>query len=249
VKESLCLVIPVYNEEECLQVVLESWHKTLLESLPEECFEIYVHDDGSTDGSLEILRQCEKKLSNLKVFTSANHGHGMALNNLYSKAVKGEFSHIFQTDSDQQIKSSEFKKLWNHKHESPFILGYRYQRKDPMIRKVLSRVLRIFLLTFFKIKALDVNIPFRLMTRQFLKEEIGHLPQNSRIPNVYLSILSSEKRQWPLNIPVEHLERETGNSVLQKYRLLIFCWHALNELMTWKLKDQDLCPEYYGGYI
>jgi dolichol-phosphate mannosyltransferase len=70
----LSAVMPVYNERNTLQVVVERVLAVPLE------LELVCVDDGSTDGSREILGELQKLHSNLKVFLQPkNMGKGAAL--------------------------------------------------------------------------------------------------------------------------------------------------------------------------
>lgn len=86
------VVIPVYNIVLHLRQCLDSICSQTLEDL-----EIICVDDGSTDGSLDILREYEKKDSRFRVLTQANAGPGAARNNGLTYAT-GEY--LIFLDSD-----------------------------------------------------------------------------------------------------------------------------------------------------
>ena len=56
---NLSLVVPVYNEEENLSLLSEAIHK-VLDPLPRSWEVVYV-DDGSIDGSLDVLNELAKQ--------------------------------------------------------------------------------------------------------------------------------------------------------------------------------------------
>jgi glycosyltransferase involved in cell wall biosynthesis len=75
----LSIIIPVFNEKDTIAAVLANVHKIVLEGIDKE---IIVVDDGSLDGTVEILRGMEKDkaLEALKVyFHSQNLGKGAAI--------------------------------------------------------------------------------------------------------------------------------------------------------------------------
>lgn len=73
----LSLVIPAYNEADNLPVLLKHIAETV-SGLP-DC-EIIVVDDGSSDGSVAVLRQCLSRYPQLRyVALSRNYGHQSAL--------------------------------------------------------------------------------------------------------------------------------------------------------------------------
>lgn len=69
------VIIPVYNVEKYLRQCIESILNQTLSEL-----ELICVDDGSTDSSLEILREYEKKDSRVKVLQQENLGAGAARN-------------------------------------------------------------------------------------------------------------------------------------------------------------------------
>ena len=72
----LSVLMPVYNEQETLREILDQVRAVELEGIEKE---IVVVDDGSTDGSRDILRQEEEK-GDLKIFYhQANKGKGAAV--------------------------------------------------------------------------------------------------------------------------------------------------------------------------
>lgn len=65
----ISIIIPVYNKERfldrCIQSVLDS---------PLKEFEIICIEDGSTDGSKELLQEIQKDNSSITVFTNEKTG-------------------------------------------------------------------------------------------------------------------------------------------------------------------------------
>ena len=86
------VIIPVYNTEKYLRQCLDSVVNQTLRDI-----EIICVDDGSTDGSIEILREYEQKDSRVKVLCQKNQYAGVARNNGLNYA-SGEY--VFFMDSD-----------------------------------------------------------------------------------------------------------------------------------------------------
>lgn len=86
------VIIPVYNVEQYLRECMESiLNQTLAE------LELICVDDGSTDGSLEILREYEKKDSRVIVLTQDNLGGGAARNQGLAIA-RGKYLSLLDSD-------------------------------------------------------------------------------------------------------------------------------------------------------
>lgn len=88
----LTILVPVYNAAEFLSLCLESIANQSFKD-----FECLLINDGSTDNSLEILKNFEKKDHRFKVFDKKNSGYGASLN-LGLKEAKGEYIGIVEPD-------------------------------------------------------------------------------------------------------------------------------------------------------
>ena len=85
----LSVVIPVFNREKLIGQTLRS---ILQQTQPAD--EIIVVDDGSTDGTVNVVRQLDPSI---KVITQTNSGPAVARNTGLSEA-KGEFIHFYDSD-------------------------------------------------------------------------------------------------------------------------------------------------------
>lgn len=100
----LSAIIPVYNVENYLIDCLDSVCKQTLTDI-----EIICINDGSTDTSLEILKEYSSKDSRIKIITKENGGQATA-RNLGIEEAQGEY--IAFVDSDDFIEPTMFEKLY-----------------------------------------------------------------------------------------------------------------------------------------
>lgn len=104
----ISVIIPVYNVEnyltECLKSVVNQTIKNI---------EIICIDDGSTDGSLEILQQFSKQYSSVQVIQRENGGLSAA-RNMGLKAATGEY--IYFLDSDDCIEPQALSEMYDMAH-------------------------------------------------------------------------------------------------------------------------------------
>lgn len=94
----ISVIMPVYNCEEYLKESIES---VLDQSFGD--FEFICVDDGSTDNSLKILQDFEKKDNRIRVFHQENKGGGTARNFALTKASG---NYLLFIDSDDILYSS-----------------------------------------------------------------------------------------------------------------------------------------------
>lgn len=86
------VIIPVYNAEKYLSKCLESVMSQTLQEI-----EIICVDDGSSDRSLEILKECQEKDGRIKVIAQQNAGAGAARNRGLREA-SGEYLSFLDAD-------------------------------------------------------------------------------------------------------------------------------------------------------
>ncbi len=228
----LIVVIPVYNEEGCIEEVVTSWGAFLNQYLKTEKFKILVVNDGSKDNTPAILDKLATSLSYLEVVHQKNGGHGNAVLNGYRKALSYNPSWVFQTDSDNQFRPEDFPLLWEQRNESNFLLGYRRKRYDDANRLLITRIVRLVNLMFFRVYIPDSNVPYRLIKGPYLKRLMDVMPHNPFAPNIFLSVLARRDGQDLKSIPVVHKERETGVVSIIKWKLLKVCLRTTRELFA-----------------
>lgn len=99
----ISVILPVYNSErylrECLDSILNQTFKDI---------EILCIDDGSSDGSLDILKDYEKTDDRIIVISQENIGVAKTRNNAL-KLVKGNYAYFM--DSDDYLDKNAFKRL------------------------------------------------------------------------------------------------------------------------------------------
>ncbi|HAZ13984.1 MAG: hypothetical protein A2X86_17400 [Bdellovibrionales bacterium GWA2_49_15] len=212
---TLAVVIPVYNEESAIEKILRDWHAELTSNGP--AFLLILINDGSTDGSLAKINQWiiqNNAQASVQVIAQQNQGHGVSILNGYRAALESMSPWIFQCDSDDQIEAKEFTKLWRATTQADFILGQRLVRHDPVIRLVMSKIMRLWVFLLFGLKILDPNCPFRLFRREFLQTALPKIPANSFAPNIHLSVEAFKYARSGsikcVTIPIIHQIRQSG---------------------------------------
>ncbi|MCF8058579.1 MAG: glycosyltransferase family 2 protein [Bacteriovoracaceae bacterium] len=229
-QDSVIIVIPVYNEEECIQKVIEDWSSEL--SLKKVNFKLLLVNDGSTDQTGQILDNLSQTNSRLSIIHQENLGHGSAVKNGYIMAVSQDCDFVFQTDSDDQFTPQDFIKLWELRNTSPAVFGHRMHRYDPTHRKFISFFLKKFIFNLFQVNIPDANIPYRLFNRSFLSHLLATLTPGLFAPNVFLSILSFKSLGSCPVVPVSHFERKGTEAKLIRWGLIKACFKSFWDVLT-----------------
>ncbi len=124
-KDSLVLsvIIPCYNEVDTLETVLDKVRSCGLKT------EIVVVDDGSTDGTRELLKDKLKDKIDILLFHKRNCGKGAALRHGF-QAATGDL--VIVQDADLEYDPNEFNKLIepfiNGNADADVVYGSRYLR-------------------------------------------------------------------------------------------------------------------------
>ena len=207
-KKDVFIVMPVYNEEESVEKVVEEWIPAL-EKIGIN-YTLCILNDGSTDNTLSILRGYEKKYPQIEIIDKKNSGHGQTCIQGYKLAISRGAEWVFQIDSDGQCDPKFFSDIWKWKDKCSAIFGWRKTRADGMKRVFISKFVRVFTFaaTFSNIK--DGNVPYRLIHRDIMKKIVDKVPSDFHLANIYISVLANnqEKIKW---VPI-HFRDRTGGS-------------------------------------
>jgi dolichol-phosphate mannosyltransferase len=228
---NLCLVMPVYNEYECIGQVIADWDNEFQKHFTTDQYRMVVVNDGSKDSTPQILDQLATQYPALVVVHQPNGGHGQAVYNGYKKAIELGAEFVFQTDSDDQFVATDFSLLWQRRQESDFILAQRKIRHDAFVRLVITRLVIFLNMCLFFRYIPDSNIPYRLMRGNYLEKLMQRMRFVPFIPNIFLSILAARENTPLLNIPVQHKERATGTVSILRWKLVKVCFLCAKQLV------------------
>jgi dolichol-phosphate mannosyltransferase len=227
----LVIVMPVYNEEACIQSVVAEWLDVLDDAAPQRG-RLMIVNDGSTDATGTILSAICDSRTDVIVCSTENRGHGPAVCEGYRQAVAQGAEWVFQTDSDGQIPAREFDALWRVRHQSEFVFGHRQHRDDAWPRLLVSYVSRMLVRACGGGAIVDPNVPFRLMRGALLDRLMTELPPGIFAPNILLGLLACRHGAHPCNVVIEHRRRRSGVSSLAFARLLRVCLRCTGELVA-----------------
>lgn len=121
-----CVIIPTYNNEKTL--------KEVINGVSRFSENIFVVNDGSTDGTGEIL----KKFNFLKIIThNKNKGKGAALRSGFDAASREGFEYAVTIDSDGQHDPNEIPLFIGAAKKNPgsFIIGSRNLSQENLPQK------------------------------------------------------------------------------------------------------------------
>lgn len=119
---AVSVIIPVYNRDYIIGKTLDSMFRQTLESV-----EVIVVDDGSSDDSVEVVKEYQKAHKNLVLYTADHAGPGPARNQGLQHA-RGEY--VTFMDSDDWAPECAYEKMYQlaKERDADIVVG-RYLRK------------------------------------------------------------------------------------------------------------------------
>jgi glycosyltransferase involved in cell wall biosynthesis len=130
------LVIPVYDERDNLAPLVDE----IAAALAGRGYEIVAVDDGSTDGSLEVLKHLKRTHPELHIVSFAANAGQTAAFAAGFQAARGRV--IVTLDADGQNDPADIPALLDEQARSgaAVVAGYRARRHDSVWKRVQSRI-------------------------------------------------------------------------------------------------------------
>lgn len=162
---SLSLVLPAFNEEANIEVVV----RDALATLPRftDDFEIVVVDDGSRDRTAEVVSTLAKDDPRVRLQRHArNRGYGAALATGF-RATRGDY--VMFMDADRQFDIRDLRLLTPFAAEYDIVAGFRMERNDPLHRRVFAELFNVSVRILFGVHLRDIDCAFKLFRGDLLR--------------------------------------------------------------------------------
>ncbi len=197
----LSIVIPVYNEEENIQLLTESIEM----ALQGYNFQLIYIDDFSTDATVLML----KKLKNNHVHVielKKNYGQSLALAAGIDYAT-GDY--IITMDGDMQNDPNDIPKMIEklEAEDLDVVTGIRAKRKDSYVKKIPSKIANFIIRKTTKLNIQDQGCALKVFTKETAKELklYGEMHR-------FIALLAFLNGARVKEVPVNHLPRQFGKS-------------------------------------
>lgn len=200
--QKVSILIPLYNEEESLRPLFTEI-KNALKNISID-YEIMFVDDGSTDNSLQIIKELAKANPKIRYISfRRNYGKSAALQ-IGFKAVTGDA--VITMDADLQDDPAEIQNLLAKLDEGyDLVSGWKKVRHDPFIKKHSSKFFNYTTRLFSGIKIHDFNCGLKGYRKDVVKSVnlYGELHR-------YIPVLAGWKGFKVTEIAVKHHPRKYG---------------------------------------
>ncbi|MDR3627512.1 MAG: glycosyltransferase family 2 protein [Ignavibacteriaceae bacterium] len=161
--KKISIVVPLLNEEESLTLLANEIRKALKPlEIP---YEVILVDDGSTDGSLKVIKElCRQDKRFRYVSFRKNYGKSAALQ-VGFKHVTGDV--VITMDADLQDDPNEVPNLLKKLDEGfDMVSGWKKKRYDPFIKKQSSKFFNFVTRVMSGIKIHDFNCGLKAYRRE-----------------------------------------------------------------------------------
>jgi dolichol-phosphate mannosyltransferase len=211
VARELLVVVPVYNEEQCIDLVLREWIGELDRSGID--YGLLLLDDGSTDRTPAIIAQWLKGRANscIEVVRQTNRGHGQTCLEGYRVACDRKIPWVLQIDSDGQCDPAHFPAVWAERSKCDVVYGRRAVRRDGWKRKLSSALVRLVVRLASGAGCVDANVPYRLMSTTKLLSLVNSIPTQFDLANIALAVQMKRAGRRETSVPIVFRPRAGGD--------------------------------------
>ncbi len=213
----LSVVIPVYNEEESLEPLVDEL-RSVLDSAGRS-YEIVIVDDGSTDGTYRVILRLHQKGPGLKAIRlKRNFGQTAALAAGFAHA-RGDF--ILAMDGDGQNDPKDIPAMLDKLEEGfDLVSGRRFPRQDPFwSRRLPSQIANGLISRITGVKLHDYGCTLKAMRGDIARELKLYGEMHRFIPAI-----AFERGARIAELNVHHRPRRWGKSkygIVRTFRVLL----------------------------
>ena len=221
----ISVLFPVYNEV----ANLDRLYAEVIEAMEAfgRSFEVVAVDDGSSDGSFELLRALHERDPRLRVLRLAkNFGQNPAIYAGFAK-VRGQI--VVTIDSDLQNPPADIPKLITALENDGYdiVQGWRQKRQDNAFRKTASRGMNRIVSRLARVKINDLGSGMKAYRREVVERMLLSSHHARYIPAeaAWLGVRVGE-------VKVGHRERHAGESKYDLMKLLRLNFDMIASIST-----------------
>jgi dolichol-phosphate mannosyltransferase len=161
----ISVVVPVYNEEENLPVLIPQ----IVDVLGQigKSYEMIFVDDGSRDKSREILKKMASQYPQLRLLGFKNNCGETAADTAGLKEARGEI--VITIDADLQNDPNDIPRMLEYLKEYDMVTGWRQKREDSWVKRITSRIANRIRNWLSEETIQDSGCTFRVYKRECLR--------------------------------------------------------------------------------
>jgi len=229
----ISVVIPLLNEEASLRELADRL-APVLRQMAGEAWEVLFIDDGSTDGSYEVLRELHARDARFGAIRfRTNYGKSAALSVGFARS-RGEF--VFTMDADLQDDPAELPAMLEMLRGGyDLVSGWKRKRHDPWHKTMPSKLFNKVVQT---VTGLDIH-DFNCGLKGYCSEVLPHLSVYGEMHR-YLPAQAHWQGFRVTELPVQHHPRVHGVSKFGMERFVKGFLDLLTLVLTTKYAQRPL---------
>ena len=232
-QSTISIVIPVFNEEENLEELLERCLNTCRGM--ERDFEIVLVDDGSSDESRNLITKAVEQNPGriVGLLLNRNYGQHSAIMAGFAE-TRGDI--VITLDADLQNPPEEIQKLVKKADEGFDVVGsVRMHRRDTLFRRWASRMVNKLVQMSTGVDMHDYGCMLRAYNRRVVDAMLQCHERSTFIP-----VLANSFAGATAEIDVDHAERSAGDSKYGLWKLINLQFDLLTSMTTFPLRLLNL---------
>jgi glycosyltransferase involved in cell wall biosynthesis len=232
----LSVIVPVYNE----RGDIERLHEGIVGALEGLRFEVLYVNDGSIDGTAQVLDQLAEGDERVKIIHFVrNYGQTAALTAGFRNAAAPV---LVTMDADYQNDPADIPMLLEHLDEYDVVCGWRKDRQDATVTRLIpSKAANWLISKLSKVPLHDYGCTLRVYRREYV-QDIPLYGEMHRFIPIYVTWAGARLTE----VPVRHHPRIHGQAKYGLERI----FKVLLDLTTVKfLRDFFVTPIYFFGWV
>jgi glycosyltransferase involved in cell wall biosynthesis len=218
----ISVVVPVYNEEENLPVLIPQIVK-VLKALG-KTYEMIFVDDGSKDHSRRLLKEMVLQYPQMRILGFKKNCGETAAGAAGLKEARGGI--VITIDADLQNDPEDIPRMLDYLKEYDMVTGWRQKREDSWVKRITSKIANGIRNSLSGEEIQDSGCTFRAYKRECLQEIKLYKGMHRFLPT-----LVKMEGYRVIEIPIAHHPRKFGVS---KYTTWNRMWRAFIDLLAVK---------------
>jgi glycosyltransferase involved in cell wall biosynthesis len=219
-KVDISVVVPVYNEEENLPVLIPQLNE-VLRGLGKRYEMIFV-DDGSTDQSRRLLKEKFLQYPQIRILGFKKNCGETAAGAAGLKEARGEI--VITIDADLQNDPNDIPRMLEYLKDYDMVTGWRQKREDSWVKRITSKIANKIRNSLSREEIRDSGCTFRAYKRECLQNLKLYKGMHRFMPT-----LVKMEGFRVIEMPIAHHPRKFGVS---KYTTWNRMWRAFVDLLA-----------------
>lgn len=213
-KPKISILLPAHNEAGNISSIVRAYHSEICGKLPAE---LVVAEDGSTDGTREILFSLRDELPIVVLSDHNRKGYANGVKDALN-SCGGDW--VFFSDSDGQYFPSNFWNLWEHRSGHDMVVGRKLRRSEGIHRTILAKGFHRIVNGAFGLSLHDSDCGFRLIRKEVVRSVIDEVRFLKYSFWAEFTIRACLRGFRVCEVPISHGSRAFGNTQIYGFSKL-----------------------------